>query len=280
MKGSFDTALMESGALMRRGSLLLIENIGKVIAAMSALIASLVIFTEITFADLSSENVTSTLAVILVCSYIIYFSLLDTGERAGKTTKEYKEREEEYGKIRSKIKGEDIPALRAFCIQYAKDELEYRRNNYLFSHALDGESYEAFLLGKDFSKKETKILKRAKSMQAVKLNPKQLLSMEKTDGHGELHSPERTKLLRFLVKLIPSTVCTIFTVSIALNLKDGLSAEAVLEGILKLTPLPMCAFKGYTGGYTYAIGPLSAWQKAKTDMLDAFLEQKCKQKIA
>ena len=277
MKNSFEESLIEGSRLIKSGGAALIENLGKVIAAITALVATLVIFTELSFSGLGAERLSFTLITLLGASYIIYFSLLDVGERAARSTEEYKLSLSEFKKRRSKIGGEDIGALREFCIIYSKEELEYRRRSLLISEGLTPEGLEAYKRGARVPKKERKIYEKILRMRAKELSPRLLLGKERGDGGSELHSPERDKLLGFVLRLLPTTLCLVFTVSVALSVKDSLTLESVLEGILKLSTLPVVAFKGYTGGYTYTSETLVAWNQTRTRLLDAFFDRRTKE---
>ncbi|MBR2342728.1 MAG: hypothetical protein IKA64_00570 [Clostridia bacterium] len=279
MKNDFEASLIKSGEIIKRGAGTLLENLGKIIALLTAIIAALVIFTEISFSGFGTERVTTTLFVILGASYIIYFSLEDAGERAARSSESYIAVSEEYRSRREKIRGEDIEELRAFCSEYTERELEYRRREFLFAHGLGPGGYSEYLSGKDCRRSERRIYKRARALRPVPLTPAALLSDERGGGRSELRSPEGDKLLRFTLRLIPTTLCMIFTVSVALNLRDGLTAESIIEGVLKLSTLPLAAYKGYTGGWGYVSGPLSDWQRTRADILDAFLGRKCKQEL-
>ena len=76
--------LLLPDTLMRRGYSALIKNCGKLIAALTAVIVVLVTFTEIGFFHLGAKEMTANVLLLLVASYIIYFSLEDAGEALGR----------------------------------------------------------------------------------------------------------------------------------------------------------------------------------------------------
>ena len=63
------------------------------------------------------------------------------------------------------------------------------------------------------------------------------------------------------------------TVSVMLTAKEGLTGADVLNGILKLSALPMIGFKGYSQGYSYAKHTLTLWTETKANILEAFLQE-------
>ena len=65
------------------------------------------------------------------------------------------------------------------------------------------------------------------------------------------------------------------TVSVVLNIKDGMSAADVINGILKLSSLPIISIRGYVAGLTFASETKSAWLRTRTRVLEAFFAKEC-----
>jgi hypothetical protein len=55
-----------------------------------------------------------------------------------------------------------------------------------------------------------------------------------------------------------------------LTAKDGLTATAVIEGILKLSTLPVVGFRGYAAGYSYIRRSYIPWIETKSRLLEAY----------
>ncbi len=271
MKDGLDIGIISSGALVKKGYSLLIANVGKTVALITLAVTALVSFTEITFSDISSESFTSTLIMMLIASYIMYFSLEDAGEKLGRESDEYKAASDKYTKLKDSIKGCDISRLRSFCLDYRNAELEYRRSNLLFSLGYTDEEYESYLRGEQMSKKARSDLRRVKRIRRSELNAASLLSSERASV-SELKNPESSRIARMLLKLIPSTVCMLFTVSVMISLKDNLTAAGVIEALLKLSTLPVIGLKGYSGGYEYVTAGEIGWLETKSRLLDSFLK--------
>ena len=72
------------------------------------------------------------------------------------------------------------------------------------------------------------------------------------------------------VGLIPTTVGMCITVSVMLTVKNGLNAECVIEGLIKLAALPMVGFKGYSNGYSHVTERGVAWLETRTRILRIF----------
>jgi hypothetical protein len=72
------------------------------------------------------------------------------------------------------------------------------------------------------------------------------------------------------LKILPSTVCMFFTASVVLTAKE-LSLVSVMEGIIKLSALPIVGFRGYINGYNYKKDREAAWIKTKIKLLRGFI---------
>lgn len=274
MKDGFELSLLESGELMKRGIAALAENVGKIIAAITLIVSALVLFTDIGFADFGTESFTSTLAVMLLASYLMYFSMSDAGEKRGEDSAEYKAAYQKYEELTSQVGGDSIAELRRFCKSYSEEELNYRRDSLLMRYGYTKEEYESYKAGGKFSPKARRALKRADRLKAIPLTPKTLLSKEKSREKSELANPEASKIPVMLIRLIPTTLCMLVTVSVMFTAKDGLSAGKIIEGIFKLSSLPIIGFRGYSAGYNYTRRTLPLWIETKARLLDAFIKSK------
>jgi hypothetical protein len=272
MKDGLDLGIVSSGAFVKKGYSFLIANVGKTVAIITLAVCALVLFTEISFSELSSESFTVTLVMMLIASYVMYFSLEDAGERLGRENSAYKEASERYEAKKGSVKGCDVGALRKFCLDYTEAELEYRRSNMLFSLGYTNEEYSRYLKGEKMSKKAMKDLGRVKKMKRSELDAAALLSKDKGQ-RSELCNPAESKLLRLTLRLIPSTVCMLFTVSVMISVKDNLGAAGVIESLVKLSTLPAIGLKGYSGGYEYVTESEIGWIDTKSRLLDAFLKE-------
>lgn len=270
MNDGLDLGIVGSASLVKKGYSFIISNVGKTVAAITLAVTALISFTEISFSSITSESFSSTLVMMLIASYVMYFSLEDAGERLGRESEEYKKIAERHAALQGEIKGCDVARLRDFCLEYRNAELEYRRNNLLFSLGYTKEEYEAYLIGEKVSEKAQKALRRVEKIKRAELDAPMLLSSER-QRKSELDNPEASRLWYMILKLIPSTVCMLFTVSVMVSVRDNLSAAGVIEAILKLSTLPIIGLKGYSGGYQYAIGSELGWLETKCRLLETFL---------
>ena len=275
MKDGLDLGIISSGALVKKGYSFLIANVGKTVALITLFITALVSFTEISFSDFGGESFTSTLIMMLLASYIMYFSLEDAGEKLGRESEEYKKASGNYDDVRDKISGADITALRKFCLDYRNADLEYRRSNLLFSLGYTEEEYKRYLHGENMGKKAEKALGRVKKIKRAELDAANLLSTERRH-ESELRDPKTYRLLSMVIRLIPSTVCMLFTVSVMISTRDNMTVAGIIEALLKLSTLPIIGLKGYAAGYQYATENEQDWLEIKTRLLGSFISSKNK----
>ena len=272
MKRENMSDLLEISGMMKMGYSSIIANAGKIIAAITLIIAVLVTFTNMTFSDLTSENFTSVLAVMLISSYMMYFSLEDAGEREGETTEQFINATERYAAARAKITPDAIDNLRRYCLEYSKRELEYRRLAFLGARGISVNDLAAYRNGKRFPIRTMHSLRKAERMKAIKLTPAVLMSGSKIGERGELVNPKRRKIFDAMTSLIPSTICMIFTISIILTAKDDLTVSTVIDGIVKLSALPIVGFKGMLDGFRFSKDEKSGWLETKARLLECFIE--------
>ena len=251
---------------------MLINNVGRVIATITLIVSALVLFTDVGFCGFESESFTSTLLVMLIASYLMYFSMEDAGERLGEETEEYKSALEHYRNLASKISGDMIPALRVFLSDYSEAERDFRRTSLLIRYGYGIDDYEAYRRGEACEKSARKIFKQADRLRPVALTPRAILSRDGARDKSELRNPEGAKFFNMLMRLIPTTICMTVTVSVMLTAKENLNAAEVAEGIFKLSSLPIIGFRGYAAGYQYTKHSLPLWIATKARLLDAFLK--------
>ena len=249
-----------------------VAGISRIVAIVAAVVALLVSFTELAFTGLEAETITPTLAVMIVCSYLMYFSLESTGERAGMEDEDYKGAVERFKTAKTRIKPAHVGALREFCADYSKSEHAYRRISYLISHGYSSEEYEAYKSGCRVAGSARRVFCRLERIKPRVITPAMLIGGGRVAKSSELDNPERTKAAILAARLVPTTVCMIFTASIALSLKGDLGTEAVIEALIKLSTLPLVALKGYCAGLAYVRGPGTEWLLTRARLLESFLE--------
>ncbi len=274
MKNDLGKELSRLDALTKSGYGYIINNAGRIIAFITVIVATLVTFTNVSFSAFTGESFTVSLIIMLCASYVMYFALESSGERLGESTEEFLEALNRYKSVRAKISADDIGNLREFCLKYTASEADYRRKIFLAESGLTTDEYEDYKKGKFFEKPTQRLLYKCDRIKPARLTPSLLLSKERLSSRCELSGPERTRIISILLGLLPTTLGTFFTVSIMLTAKSELTMATVIEGIVKLSALPMIGFKGYTSGYSFVKNVKSNWIGIKTEILEEFLSKK------
>jgi hypothetical protein len=281
MNKDFDTEIIGISERIKGGYSYLISNFSKIVAVVTAAIATMLVFTDITFLGINSRELTTSLALILVSSYLMYFSLEEAGEKLYEESEDFKNLMAEYFIELEKIGLEKLGSLREYCEKYADEELTYRRRQALLAAGLSAEEYDTFVknegIGKnafssDLGKKNRKkirALSKISKMKRIKLSPEMLLSLNSCQNE-RIKDPGRGKLFMLGLKILPSTVCMFFTASVVLTAKE-LSFVSVMEGIIKLSALPIVGFRGYINGYNYKKDSEASWIKTKIKLLRGFI---------
>ena len=272
MSKDFDTDLLSLNRRIRDGYAYLISNLSKIIAIVTMIVAGMLVFTDIEFLGFDSKELTTTLLLILISSYVVYFSLEESGERLYEESEEYKKLHEEYTRAAETISLERLSELREYCERYADEELTFRRRSALLAAGYTSEDYDAFCRGQISDNKKIRALRKISKMRRIRLTPEMLL-YHGAGSAEKIRDPKKGKLLMLALKILPSTVCMLFTASVVLSAKE-LNAITVIEGILKLSTLPIVGFRGYVNGYNYKKDSESDWLKTKTRLINGFLSQK------
>ena len=273
----FERSLLISGEVMRTGYSALVKNCGKIIAALTALIVLLVTFTEVGFYEIGAKELTANVVLVLVASYIIYFSLEDAGEALGRESEEYQSTLAKLTSLIDRIDVTSLGALRQYLADYTAAELAHRRESLLAAEGIPPEELKRDDLS-CLDRRTRGVIKGAKKLRPIRLGVGSLISVRgRAQAPEEIKSPEGKRLITLILRLIPTTVCTLFTASVMLGIKDGLGAAEIIESLVRLCPLPIVALRGYSAGYTYAAEAECEWMRVRCRIIEAFLksEDKC-----
>ena len=271
MKREATNDLILAGGVLRQGYSYLIANVGKAIATISALIAVMITFTEIGFEGISTVEVATEAIVITICSYVIYFSMQDAGMKIGEEEEGYKRAMEKFKMAKDQLTPTMIAPLRSFLTEYKIKELEYRRDEMLIAYGISKELYE-----KDrpagLSKREKRAIRRVKRIKPIRLDHVGLMGGASGIKGSKAVLSNKGAGLRSLFHLLPSTLATVFTVSLVLKIKPDMTPSDVIQGLIRLSALPVAALKGYLGGFRTKSEDWVLTLEVKTQIIEEFLQ--------
>lgn len=266
----FEKMLLNASSDSKRAGRALAANVGRLIALLALAVAATVTFTEISVGAASIARWGLELAVYLFCAAVIFFSLEEEGESLGREEEDYKKARGRYESVLCEIGSGHLGALEGFCRLYVKRELCARRAALLFPYGLTEADTERAAQIPD--RRKRRILRRAAALRPTVLTPAMLLCGRAKNPGRALRDPGRTRLLRMALRLIPSLLSVLFTVSVALHTKDALDAEAILCGCVRLCTLLGIGLKGFLQGFSFVKEGECLWLEEKCRLLRAFLD--------
>ncbi len=252
----------------------LLDHIGRAIAVFAIIICAIFTFTEIAFVDISLEKFTVEGIVILVMSMVMYLSLESEGEVFGKAQASYQSAKSEADTLAQKVRGEELGVLRKYLLTIYKEEVLAREDRLLLAYGLSREDLEGYRRGERFGKKKSHQLRCVAKTTSRALTPNELLFFEGLQEEEITTAPKKRNRFFGIVRILPSLLCTLLTVGVMIDLKDGFSIRLALEGILKLSALLSMGLRGYIAGVHYVSDVLTPYHKVREKLLDAFLNKK------
>lgn len=267
---SIDELLEHTTVTAERARKGLLHHVGKIIALLCLVIAATLTFADVTLMSAFGAQTLSTLAIMSVGAVLIYCSMQSEGESAGRECERYLSLQEEGRRLSGQVRGRMHDTLCKFLEHYLLADAEQRRRRYLSAYGISEATYGAYLAGEKPSKVHRRPLRRAKRIRPRDLPVGVLLASETQDDDA-LYCPTYKRGIRTLLRLLPSLLGMLITVSVMIEWKDGLTGEAIVEGVIKLSALLTVGLRGYADGYRYVSESLCAHLATKNRILDTFL---------
>ena len=251
----------------------LLDHIGRATAFFAIVICAIFTFTEIALVDISLKKFTVEGIVILVMAMVMYLSLESEGQAYAKGQKGYLDAKGCADALAAKVRGDSLPELRKYLLCVYEDEVHAREERLLLSYGLTRGELEGYRRGERFGKKKSHQLRCVAKTTSRALTPGELLFFEGVGSEEITTAPQKRGHLLGIVRVLPSMLCTLLTVGIMIDLKDGFSLRLVLEGVLKLSALLSMGLRGYLAGVHYVSDVLTPYHKVREKLLDAFLQK-------
>lgn len=260
-----------------------VNNKGLFVGLILVFIVILVFTTNINFHS-SAEvlKLSLTVFVFMFCSYSMYVNCADSGTRAGKSTKLYRQAQTQYEEVKTRIiEGKKQHLLGHFCRAYIDEELRNARNEILEGVGLEYKDYIKKWVGEDkatikastdLSEREKDAVIAANSVKPLKLTPEMILRRERTyKRRAPLgKSPQARRNTQYVTKLITTIITSIFTCMLALDVIGNPSWATFAELCLKLLMVLLSGFSGYKMGYESITVDTVNYIYDQTDLLHQF----------
>ncbi len=274
MKNSdFEKMLLASDKTVKKTVSAILNNVGKTIALITATVATLVTFTDISFNELGTESFTSTLILMIISATVLYFSLEDAGQRLGLEDGEFVEIKKSYETAKAKIGAQNIEDFKEYLLSLSLKWRKQRQEKMLLECGLSDSELKDFLSGKQFSKKKERALRKISRIKTHYISAREILSSSNKISSDEIKNPKRLHFVNLCLKIIPSLLCMTVTVSIMLTAKEDLSAASVISGIMKLSTLPIIGLRGYVTGYNFVKEELTLYLESKRRIIEGFISR-------
>ena len=252
----------------------LTSHIGRAIAVLATVVCAVFTFAEIAFVDISLGNFTVDALVICSLAVIMYLSLESEGETLGKSQEEYQKAKKEADTLSQEVKGDDIIALREYLLSIYEGELKAREDRLLLAYGLSREELLRYREGERFGNKKSRQLRRVAKTTSRAITPNELLFFEGSCQEEISSAPNRRGRMLGLARILPSILCTLLTVAVMIDFKEGFTLRLMLEGVLKLSALLSMGLRGYLAGIHYVNEVLTPYHKLREKLLDAFLRKR------
>jgi hypothetical protein len=258
-----DTDQFLGGALtsLAKGRQKIFSRIGLWISALALLVAIVITFTDVSILALSAESLTLKMAIYAAVTAIMFFALEEEGERAGREEGTYKKNEKAFLAAKAAVTPMHYGALEKFCARYVEEELSERRAVLLLSHGITDRDAPL----------PAQIERKMKALKPLEVSAASLLDPSTHPERSPLSDPERRRKRRLAVRLLPSLLCSIFGIGIAVGVRGALTPSAIIEGLFKISALLIVALRGYAVGYLFIGDAQIPFLQAKTRLLEQFL---------
>ena len=256
---------------LKRGVL---EHIGRTIAVLAIIICAVFTFTEIVFVDISAKNLTLEGAIILILATVMYLSLESEGEVYGRSQAAYESARAAADALAQQVRGDELHALQDYLLELHRDEVHAKEERMLLAYGLSREELTRYRAGERFGRKRSHQLRCVAKSTSRALTPNELLFFESSRLEEITAAPKRRGHLLGVMRILPSVLCTLLTVGVVLDLKDGFNLRLLLEGVMKLCALMSMGLRGYLAGVHYVSDTLTPYHKIREKLLTAFLAKR------
>ena len=265
--------LLEADALGQRVKDGVLAHIGRAVAFFAIAIAAIFTFTEIAFVGISPAEFTLEAVVMTISGLIVYLSLESEGQGFARGQEGFVEQKARADALAGSVRGEMLGALRSYLSRIHAQEVRAREDRLLLGFGIEREEYESYRRGGAYGKKKSRYLKRVARITAAPLSASELLFFDEGRVADFTERPSALARLRGICKILPSILCTLLTVGVMIEVKDGFSLSLAIEGALKLCALLSMGLRGYLGGVSYVNTVLLPFHKVREKLLDAFLRE-------
>ncbi len=249
---------------------------GAWIGGSTVVVAAAVFFCEMHLTAVPIEQTLTTAAVMILCCFIMYTSLYDTGRQTASGESAYRELVSTYGRLREQICGGGrAEELESYCTAYVTEELTAVRGREVAAVGLGIETVDRYIQGElqkeeysALSRPQRRAIRRAARLRPLTLSAAILLYGGK-GGRRDRFSTHGEQVKRTLGALIPTVAGSLITVAVALE-GIPMTPAAVVAACLRLFTVIWTGVRGYASGVTAVEEEDKTVLECKISLLRAF----------
>ena len=255
-----------------------LSHLGVLSATVTLLAVSALFFTDISLFFQASLEFSLHFLLLLFASYVMYFSLSETGAEQAKKEKEYELVLQRTNKNRLRFREEGTMAsLSAFCDSVSERETQNKRKALLSAFCLTEEDLGAYGPSNPpaaLSSLQKRGLRKVARRRAVRIAPPMLLFTREGGGYTAplANAPAVSKIRRFLPYLFASAFTAFFSVSVICQIIFEPSPAFLLGYFCKIFTLVFNGIKGYRAGYCNISKDTVSYLSEQNDLLDEYFK--------
>ena len=254
----------------------MLSGIGIFVACATALVASLLFFTELHLQVESIFECSLSFFLLFFAACVMYFSLWDVGAQRGKEAEDAKRAREEFLRLADAVEdGEREERLEEFLEEASQREADRRRRRILRRAGVGDEEFDrarAEGIPPSLPPPKRRALRRAMRVRPPRLSAGTVLSRTGTrSGRLMAPSPTGTRAVRALFALVPAALTACFSVGIAFEWLSSPGMDTLLLCLCKLFTLLWNGVKGYRGGYRHKTHDEAEYDACRARLLRSFL---------
>ena len=261
----------------------ILSGIGIFCAALTVLVFSTLFFSDVTLSIKSALDFSTHFALLFFSSYVMYFSLFDTGEEKASANEAYVDLLKRRNALFCRYRQDgSLDSLRAFCRALSLSKTEEKRQDLLTQCLLDECEVDALQkkTPESLTPREKRALWRLRHMKPVRISPALLLAERACIENGDpfSRSLSRQRRKRFFRFLLPTALTAFFSVSLAATVIKDPSADVIVGYLLKLFALLFNGVKGFRSGYAFVEQDKCAYMREQCFWLEEYFSSLEKEK--
>lgn len=254
----------------------LISYLGLFAGVATVFVFSALFFTDVSFTAAGTVSFTLSFLLLFVSAYMMYASLFETGRSLGEREERYTQLFARRDALFARLHTEGTQEkLSLFCKRVSAEETKREREHLLHMYFTTEEEVASWERKpkEERTRRERRCLTALARQRAVSITPRALLAERPVPTrHAPLSaSPERSRVRRTLLFLLPLAFFTVLSVSVACEVIVNPSPDAIVGYLLKLFTLLQSGIKGFRAGTQHVAEDKCDYMREQCELLEEYL---------